>query len=135
MTFSPNQEGVVMSSPIPLAQSSTIHPLAHILGSCAFTSVVAPLLQFIPTPSSNGIPPFSRCKISPQSAGGRSGGTQESRKNCPVKLNHLHTHQGSPLVLSLAHCYHRHPSVTQSLLHTFHPTESALHLFPPSFPF
>ena len=47
MIFSIHQGGVVMSSPITLAQSPTIHPLAHILGSCAFTSVVAPFLQLV----------------------------------------------------------------------------------------
>ena len=61
MAFSFHQGGVVMSSPITRAQSPTIHPLAHILGSCAFISVVEPFLQFIPTPSWNGIPPLSRC--------------------------------------------------------------------------
>ena len=65
MTFSLHQRGVVMSSPITLAQSLTMHSLAHILGSYAFISVVAPFPQFIPTPSCNGIPPLSRC-ISPQ---------------------------------------------------------------------
>ena len=96
MTFSLHHGGVVMSSPITVGQSSTVHPLAHILGSCAFTSIVALFLQFIPTPSCNDIPPLSRC-VRPQSAGGRSEGTQEPRKNGRVKLNHLHMHKGSPL--------------------------------------
>ena len=107
-----------MSSPTTLAQSPTIHPLAHILGSCAFTSVVAPFLQFIPTPSCNGIPPLSRCNKSPER--GRA-----VRRN-PAKYNHLHTHQGSPLVSisrASSRSLHRHPPVAQGHLHTFHPTE------------
>ena len=97
MTFYLHQRRVVMSSPITHAQSPTMHPLVQILGCCAFTSVVGPFSQFIPTPSCNGIPPLSRC-ISPQSTGRQSEGTQEPSKNGRVKLNNLHVHQGSPLV-------------------------------------
>ena len=101
MIFSLHQEGVVMSSPITHAQSPTIHLLAHTLGFCAFTSVVAPFSQFISTPSCNGIPPLSRC-ISPQSTGGRSEGTQELRKNGRVKLNHVLRTRALHSFLSLA---------------------------------
>ena len=106
-----------MSSPITHAQSPTIHPLAHILGSCAFILVVAPFSQFNP--------PLSRC-IRPQSTGGRSEGTQEPRKNGGVNLNHLHMQEGSTLVpISLASScsLQRHHSVAKGHLHTFHPTE------------
>ena len=123
-----------MSSPITLAQSPTIYSLAHIIGSIAFTSVVVPFLQFIPTPSCNGILPLSRC-LSPQSAGGRSEGTQESHTNGRVKFNHLHTHQGSPLdpfSRALPRNLHRHPSVAQGRLHTFHPTEPRSTPYSPS---
>ena len=101
-----------MSSPITHSHSPTIHPLAHIQGSCAFISVVAPFLQFIPTPSCNGIPSLSRC-ISPQSA---ERGPKEHRNpaNGRIKYNHLHTHQGSPLdpiSRALPRSLHSHPSV------------------------
>ena len=102
-----------MSSPVTHGQSLSYTPyLAHILGSCAFISVVSPFVQFIQIPSCNGIPPLSWC-ISPLSTGGRSEGTQEPRKNGHVKLNHLHMHQDYPLVpiFRTSSCgLHSHPS-------------------------
>ena len=54
------QGGVVIASQITQAQLSNIDKLAHMLGTNALRSVVAPFLQFIPTASCNGIPPLSR---------------------------------------------------------------------------
>ena len=52
--FSLRQGGVVMSSQITHTQSYNKHRLAHILGTFALTSAVAPFLQITPTASCNG---------------------------------------------------------------------------------
>ena len=59
MTFSLHQGEIVVPSQITHTESSNIHPLAHILHTCALISVVAPFLQFIPAASCNGIPALS----------------------------------------------------------------------------
>ena len=65
----PSSWRVAMSSQITQAQLSNIHSSAHILSTCALTSVVVPFLQF----------------------------TQEPRGIGWLILNYLHVHQGSPL--------------------------------------
>ena len=132
-----------MSSPITLAQSPTIHPLAHILGSCAFTSVVAPFF-------------YSLSKLHHETASHPSLGVNKSPErgravrrntgtpqNGRIKYNNLHTHQGSPLVSisrSSSCSLHRHPPVAQGPSHlpsnrtSVYPVP-ALHLLPPSSPF
>ena len=115
-------EIIVRSSHITHAQFSNIHFLAHILRTCALIPAVGPFLQFIPTAS--WAP--RTLVVSHQSAGGRSERTHEPSKNSRVKLNHLHMHQGSPLVpnsRTLSRSLHRHPSAAQGHLHTIHPTE------------
>ena len=42
-----------MLSQITHVQSSNIHPLVHMLGSCSLISLVVPFLQFTPTASYN----------------------------------------------------------------------------------
>ena len=49
----------VMSSQKTHPQSSNIHPLTHILDTCALIFSSCALLQFTPTTSYNGIPPLS----------------------------------------------------------------------------
>ena len=44
-----HQGGVVMSSDYARIISPNIHPIALILGTCAFNSVVCPFLMFIST--------------------------------------------------------------------------------------
>ena len=49
----------------------------------------------------------------------------EPSKNCRVKLNHLHMHQASPLLLifhALSCSLQHHATAAQSYLHAIHPT-------------
>ena len=63
MTFCLHQGGLVKSSQITHSQPSNVHPLAHILDTCALVSVIAPFSQFAPTasrPSPGEKPPKQR---------------------------------------------------------------------------
>ena len=60
MASSLHRGGVVMLSQITHSELSNVHPLVHLLGTCAVISVVVPFLQFIPTASCDVIPPLSR---------------------------------------------------------------------------
>ena len=132
-----------MSSSITHAQTPTIHPLAHILGSCAFTSVVAPFLQFIPTPSCNGIPPLSRCNKSPERgrAVRRNTGTTQKWPR-EIQSSTYGPELSTPFYLSRivaqsprsSLCCPKPPSHLQSNRTSVYPVP-ALHLLPPSSPF
>ena len=97
------------------ARTRTKHtPLAHLLITCALISVVTSFLQFIPTAyPKRGAPPKHGRAVRKYT---------EPSKNGRVTLNHLHMHQGSPVLPILSPRLHRHPSADQGHLHTIHPT-------------
>ena len=96
MTFSLHRGEIVMSSWITRRHLSNIHPLAHILVTCALISVVASFIQFTPTTSCNGTPPPSPCgkPLERGSAGWKNIGTKcvLGKRNWHAKLNEWSTY-------------------------------------------
>ena len=108
------------------------HPLAHIPGTCSLIfifSLPQPLHVTASHPSAGDILP-ERGRVVRKNAG--------PCKNGRVKLNHLHMHQGSPLLPTSLSASHRHPTAAQRTS-SRHPssvtsvyTVPALHLHPQS---